>query len=244
MHFFDKQATKYEAIGKLLEASNNTSIGTLSGAASKARRKDPKDAQKNAKHAQAFLEVFKEALKQGLIIAVPEEAGAKAKGGSFDLAQLEKAHYRLDGGFPRLKKFISSTMPTIVYGTQNSAVITANLASMDNPQLATVNMLRTGGGGTTAAGARDSGVPLRVAPNELTLDTFGCPLMNFGQQFFVDFGTGTTCDNVYTVTGIDHDFSPGEFKTSVKLTQLDAYGKYESMLDTVQKALTALSTTE
>ena len=133
-------------------------------------------------------------------------------------------------------------MPSIIYGTQCSAVVKANLKSIQNPALATINMQRQGfGGPTDPQGTRDAGVPMKISPTELELETFGCPLFNFGQQFFVDFGTGTTADNVYAVTGIDHSISAGEFTTNVKLIQLDTYGKYEGLLNNVQKALTVIA---
>ena len=97
------------------------------------------------------------------------------------------------------------------------------------------------GGGTTAQGARDSGVPLAITPMELQLETFGCPIANFGQQFFCDFGTGTTADNVYAVTGIDHSLAPGKFTTKLKMAQVDAFGKYTSMISNVEKSLAALA---
>ena len=132
-------------------------------------------------------------------------------------------------------------MPSIIYGTTNSAVLSADVSSMNNPQLATVNMLRAGmGGGSSAQGARDAGLPLQTAPVTLSLNTFGCPAINYGQSFFVDFGTGTTIDNVFVVTGIDHSISQGKFETKVKMTQIDAFGKYTSTLTTLTKTLAAL----
>ena len=49
-------------------------------------------------------------------------------------------------------------------------------------------------------------------------------------------GTGTTVDNVYAVSGLDHSIEPGKFMTKFKLIPLDAFGKYESMLNQVEKA--------
>ena len=102
-------------------------------------------------------------------------------------------------------------------------------------------MMRGGmGGGTTAQGVRDAGVPLQTAPVTLSLTTFGCPLISYGQSFFVDFGTGTTIDNMFVVSGIDHAISKGKFETKIKLTQVDAFGRYVSMMTNITKTLTAL----
>ena len=109
-------------------------------------------------------------------------------------------------------------------------------------RLATINMQRQGfGSPQDPQGSRDAGVPMRISPTELTMETFGCPLFNFGQQFFIDFGTGTSADNVYAVTGIDHSIESGEFKTNVKMIQLDTYGKYEGLIGNIQKALTVIA---
>tara|TARA_Y100000592_G_C5404094_1_gene284683 strand:- start:688 stop:1047 length:360 start_codon:yes stop_codon:yes gene_type:complete len=111
---------------------------------------------------------------------------------------------------------------------------------MSDPSLMTVNMIRNQGGPEDPVGARESGLPLRVAPVQLSIETIGCPIWNFGQQLFIDFGTGTTVDNIYAVTGIDHSIAAGEFKTSVKLVQLDSYGKFESIVDVVNDAVVAI----
>jgi hypothetical protein len=116
---------------------------------------------------------------------------------------------------------------------------------MNDSKLASVNMLRAGLRGDTAApGVRDSGVPLQVTPVTLSLTTIGCPIVNYGQNFFVDFGTGTTIDNVYAVTGIDHSISKGKFETKLKMTSIDAFGKYNSMIENVTKALNVIKSSE
>ena len=72
------------------------------------------------------------------------------------------------------------------------------------------------------------------------LEIIGCPIIRYGQQFFIDFGTGTTADNVYAVNGISHSLSSGEFKTSLKMLQLDTFGKYEATLTSILKAAETL----
>ena len=50
-----------------------------------------------------------------------------------------------------------------------------------------------------------------------------------GQYFYVDLGTGTTADNLYTVTNVTHDIGPGKFETGFKLTY--AGNKIQAMRD-------------
>lgn len=246
IHVYDKVCTPHTALGKLMTAAKSNSMGILTTNASKvakeknSKEKSADDVDVPVNHSESFYEQLRGALEFGLLEAVPTMTTEQAR--SYDPAKFPNTHFRIKGGFPALKNFIQSTMPSIIYGSTNSAVLSADVSSMNNPQLASINMMRGGmGGGTTAQGVRDAGVPLQTAPVSLSLTTFGCPIIEYGQSFFVDFGTGTTVDNVYVVSGIDHTISAGKFETKLKMTQVDAFGKYSSMMTNVTKALTAIS---
>ena len=251
---YDSQATKFTAIGKMLEAMQGNATGQLTGLSgkikhgnygSKAEVKAAKDGGiclKDKAH-EEFSALIKKALDSNMLEAIPKEAGAAIQGdaGKILLEEFAKTRFRIKGGFPALKNFVASNMPAVRYGALNSGIMSANLSSMQNPQLATINMLRAGQGGSTdPQGHRDAGVPLRVAPMELSIETMGCPLWKFGQQIFIDFGTGTTADNVYSVVGIDHSIASGEFKSSVKFVQLNTFGKFTAMTDRVEEAINAI----
>ena len=271
IHLYDRQATKYSAIGKMLEAMQGNATGMLTGLAGKIKhgntskppdemKKDLKKINKGKKKRdkmtmedyeevlkdqahEEFAGLLQKALSTNMLEAIPKEAGDKLQGpkGEIDVEEFAKTRFRIKGGFPALKNFVASNMPSVRYGALNSGIITANLQSMQNPQLATINMLRAGQKGSTdPQGHRDAGVPLRVAPMELNIETMGCPLWKFGQQVFIDFGTGTTADNVYSVTGIDHSIASGEFKSNVKFVQLNTFGKFSAMTDRVEEALSAI----
>lgn len=243
IHVYDSVCTPHTALGKLMTAARSNSLGLLSSTASKAATEakpaeSTDDADTPVSHAAAFYEQLQSALKAGLLEAVPALTGDVSE---YDPASQPNTYFRVNGGFPALKNFMSTSMPTIIYGSTNSAVIGADLSSMNNPKLASINMQRGGmGGGTTAQGARDGGVPLQTAPVSLSLTTYGCPIISYGQSFFVDFGTGTTIDNVFLVSGIEHSISKGKFETKLKMTQVDAFGKYVSMIGNITKALTAI----
>ena len=264
IHLYDRQATKYAAIGKMLEAMQGNATGQLTGLAGKIKHGNtgPSAAElkaladggnatveeiqeefKDQAH-EEFASLIKKALDSNMLEPIPKEAGSKIQGdkGEINVEEFAKVRFRIKGGFPALKNFVASNMPSVRYGALNSGIISANLQSMQNPQLATINMLRGGQGGSTdPQGHRDAGVPLRVAPMELQIETMGCPLWRFGQQIFIDFGTGTTADNVYSVTGIDHNIGPGEFKTNVKMVQLNTFGKFTAMTDRVEEALNVIA---
>jgi hypothetical protein len=153
-------------------------------------------------------------------------------------------YYKIVGGPPQIKNFAKMSMPSITIGTVNSAVLTAGAQSMNDSKDATIHMLRSqkNAGSPTEAPSdeQDRGLPMRMMPFDISIDTLGCPFLAHTQQFFVDFGTNTSIDNIYAVCGVEHKLEPGSFTTSTKLIPVaDAYGGYESLISTLDKAFSA-----
>lgn len=215
IHIYDKACSSYTGVQQLLMGKRNGQISAVSKEVRELKRTT--DKVDRAKHGEALSNILEKADSDwGLLEANP---GTKPP------------TYRVKGSFPKLKAFIKTAMPSATYGTQNSAIITASVESMNDPQLASIMMQRSNkSGASTALTSRASGVPLRTVPVQVDLEIFGCPIVSYGQQMFLDFGTGTTVDNIYAVNGIEHSLSQGEFVTNLKMVQLDAFGKYEGAL--------------
>jgi hypothetical protein len=133
--------------------------------------------------------------------------------------------------FAAVKKKISEFTPTILIGSNGTAVKNVSYNTGQDALLSTVMLLRNKTNATSVTnpdGSSGAGLPLRVIPGQLSLTTLGCPLVDYMQQYFVDLGTGTTVDNLYNITGLTHNISPGNYQTEIKLTFYDAYGQYES----------------
>ena len=127
-------------------------------------------------------------------------------------------------------------MPTLKYGTEFSGILNASLQTNSDSTMETIHMQRQGKSGGTSDGF-DAGLPLTVKPVTLSLDTFGCPYINFGQQFFVDFQTNTTIDDIYVVSGVSHSITPGEFKTSIQMQPLGKLGQFRNLQDQFDDAV-------
>ena len=142
-------------------------------------------------------------------------------------------------GFGQFKNYFKSIMPSITYGTQNSAVLEASITTVNEAKLNTVYLARS----LKETISKNKSVtfggdfPLRVMPAQSSVTIYGCPFVNFAQYLFLDYETGTTIDNAYTITGIKHDLSPGKFTTSLTLSYGDVYGKYEGALNSINKAI-------
>ena len=136
------------------------------------------------------------------------------------------------------KDFYKQIYPSLTFGTQNTALISANVSTINENKLQTIFLTRPDRNNQNEINNRvNADLPLRILPTQASVEIVGCPWINFGQSIFLDFETGTTIDNKYVVTGITHNLSPGKFTTSLKLSYGDNYGQFESSADLIDKLL-------
>ena len=160
------------------------------------------------------------------------------------LVEISEGIYEITGQFKLqgLKNTFKEIMPSVTYGTQNSAIIEASVSTVNEAKLNTVYLTRSDRAADNkkliqAKVGFSKDLPLRVLPSQATATIYGCPFVNFAQYMFLDFETGTTVDNAYAITGIKHDLSPGKFTTQLTLSYGDVYGKYENAARTVARTI-------
>lgn len=240
IHVFDRLASMYDTLGSLLANTRNTEISAIGNTSTSPPVREGENGATGPDAVVASrYRINNSFLQSAEAYGIIERINASESDGD------TPAMYRITGGSRRLKDFLYRTVPYIRYGAVGSNVKNAQLSSMQEPALNTVNMLRSYRRSEIEPnGENPGGLPLRVIPTSLNITSLGCPLINFAQQYFVDFQTGTTADNIYGVTGIVHTFSQGEFNTSIKFGPMDAYGRYMSIINQVRNAQTVLEDIE
>lgn len=245
VHVFDKQASKYEGLGAILEMARDTtlsSFSTVSNTGTQTSTTTPSQPQTATPTSTTsgvapspIGENQKREIQRIINLAVEQRLIQPITPSRQELDTGERnIHYRFVGSQGMLKEFIMKTMPYIIYGCAGSTVYTANLSSLNDPALSTVHMIRaTNASPQRANGEQPGGLPIQIIPGELSVSCMGNTLVNFGQRVFIDFQTGTTVDNIYVVNGVSHTISPGEFKSEIKFVFYDGYGKYRSFIDQV-----------
>lgn len=221
IHVFDAQCSAYETVGSILASARTAkieSIGTYS-------QGPTTDVTEETRRIAA--EYREKAVNSGLLELIPNTSPET---------------YRIKGGSRALKEFVYKTVPYIIYGAAGTLIKVANLSSIQDPALSTVNLLRSFRKSEIEPnGELPGGLPMRIIPATLNISSYGCPLIAYTQQFFVDFQTGTTADNIYAVVGLSHKIAEGEFTTDISLVApTDAYGVYESFTNQVFNALQTL----
>jgi len=137
---------------------------------------------------------------------------------------------------------ITAVVPTITYGTNSTMIKNISVKSEHDSNLSTIHMLRAGPGSThvTPEGRGIDNVPLWTIPATMSVEAFGCPLIEYGQQFFVNLQTGTSIDNIYAATTIEHTIEQGKFDTSITWKLIDSYGSFRSLSAEMTAALASL----
>jgi hypothetical protein len=133
--------------------------------------------------------------------------------------------------FETIKRLVSQTIPTILYGGNASTVTNISIASKQDPLLTSVQMLARGAGRpavTQPNGGGTMGLPLRTLPAQITVTMLGCPSLRYAQLWMLDLGSGTTLDNRYGITGLTHTISAGRFESSANACWMDGYGQFEA----------------
>ena len=244
IHIYDAQATPNEPVRKMLISTYNDHIGAISSTASKAtssrKAGDGKDRIKS--DLVAWCSALKSAYDAGVVAPLDSNVKpADVRAAFADVAnnfqspsvyesfkKVQALKFQPRGGFYGMKRFLSYMMPTLHIGADGSNIISADLASMTNSLISTVISQRGLSGGSTVSPTQGA-YPLQLAPLKSTLETVGNPLISHGQEYFVDFKTGTSADNVYRLHKVSHSIGPGGFTTSMDLINIDIYGKIQVM---------------
>ena len=142
-----------------------------------------------------------------------------------------------------IKRIIKQTVPSLTFGLGFTALNSFSMSSTTSGPVGNVLLLNAITPSVSPPEAPENKTSdfedITVYPSNASLDMLGCPLLEFGQQFFVDLNTGTTADNIYRITQIDHTISPGEFRTSATLS-FNSSGTIETLKSMIKAGELAL----
>jgi hypothetical protein len=234
IHVVDQVNTSYETLGKILSAQRDSQLSLFNPGLTDKTNGNSTPAEKIAKNeANRILNIASQ-------LDFLEQINSNRQ--EIDDRVLEKPPlFKIKQGQAGIKRFLMQTMPYVLYGTAGTTIKAANLSSMQIPELTTVNLMRSyQKSDLDPTGEHPGGLPMQIIPTQLTIQTLGMPFINFAQSFYIDFQTGTTADNIYSVIGLTHTFESGEFLTEIKMTPLDAFGTYINISNRLTEAASIL----
>jgi len=251
MHFFDASTTSYSSYYDVYQAALDSNYSTFNREAIDKEHTHIKkggNSQASARgdhgkvYAQSANDIFQNPLFNNFFKSKQIKVIEKNEAGQ-NVEKNQEVVY-INGGPNKIRSFFTYTMPTLKYGTEASGIINANLSTSTDPTLQAIHMKKQFQKNAHSPDAdSDDGMPLKTLRTSLELECYGCPFIIFGQQFFVDFQTNTTADDVYAVKGFSHKIAPGSFSTNVQLVPLQREGQFESILKSTQKLINEIDIT-
>ena len=123
--------------------------------------------------------------------------------------------------YSEIKQVIKRSYPTIMYGSSTATIDSISVSANSSGKLADVLIVESYGNIQNAkTEGRNWETPYEetiLFPSQVSLKCAGMPMIGRGNNIFIDFGTNTTIDNIYTVISVDHTIKKGEFKSDIKL---------------------------
>ena len=249
MHVYDAAMDPHSTITDLIRSAKDNELNVITIPVANLNANLRVDAETYSHPSNLItskaMEVIEAGKAAGILKAINIDTGQEASssnltGSPLDDMKNNNVYYTVEGDYKSIKDLVTTSVPTIVYGTSTSAMMTANLQSNTSPGLGNVQLLRAfTEPGEVRAESLNTGVPMLVVPAQLSISTIGCPLFSPMQRLFIDFGTGTSIDNLYNVISFDSTIGKEGFKTDVKLGFADGFASYRS----INQNLALLSTT-
>ena len=118
------------------------------------------------------------------------------------------------------KKIAKSAYPSITYGSLNSVIESVAVSTDTNGAIQTQNIIEFGKSlymDNVKSDQVANVTELTVFPVSVTVSMIGMPIIERGQEIYLDLGTGTTLDALYYVSAVRHDLRNMKFVTNLTL---------------------------
>lgn len=253
IHVFDKQLDPHRLAKSILMGEEGLERGdvnkgriqgilTNSMPSGKDAKKQAEILQKNIKAAMAAAEESNNKVGSNQRLNAEGEGLKAASANGLPISDLLKSIDRPGRGGYKLnmsgnkreaiKAELMRFVPTLIPGTNGSMIRGVSVGSKTDGTMGAANLFTAVKGGNGKNALSDNGLeeannlPLRVVPVQLTMTTYGCPTAGIYQDYFIDLGTGTTIDNLYKCTQVNHSLAQGKFESSWTFVYTDGYGRF------------------
>jgi len=232
IHVYDKTAASSEGLNAIIAASRQQTM-SISGDGAPVNNTAGNGTNTTSTDLAAHREAWKSLIDRGIAADIVE---------AIDDPDTSPARYKIKGGFRAIKRFAMNNSAYLIPGAQGSLIKGVSLASMQDPN-ATIQMISNPRPSENIYpnNSGDRGLPLYLMPVDVSMDMMGCPLIAFTSNYFIDFNTNTSIDDLWMVSGIDHKISEGSFSTNVKFRPVSGYGHYVNYLNQLRDMSVALT---
>lgn len=142
----------------------------------------------------------------------------------------------------KIKAAIKRGYPSVTYGASTGVVKSMSISSNVSNQVSQVILISSNADTRNAQKEKEGPTyeEMEVVPASVSLEMLGCPYIQRGNQIYIDFGTNTTLDNIYTVKSVKHNLTAGDFSTSVELI-FTGQGKVSNIRSEIAAAISSIT---
>jgi hypothetical protein len=176
-----------------------------------------------------------EAIRKKMFIKALTESGAIKESDTIDGEKVIQTGPKI---FRIIKSAIKASHPHLNYGAMGSALLRASISSEQGGRekmmahtAAMAHKNSTAGGGRFKDG--QAGKPSEIAITEVIgasrsvdIEMIGCPTLQVGSLYFIDFYTETDVDNFYICKKVSHKISNNMFRTTASFHLWDSGGRH------------------
>jgi hypothetical protein len=145
--------------------------------------------------------------------------------------------------FNAVKQIMKRSYPTLIYGANGSTVKTMSVSSNTSGEMANVLLVESYGelrdGNIKGHNYETEFESITTFPNTVSVSMLGMPMIGRGNSIFIDFGTNTSLDSIYTVKTVTHSLNRGDFSTTLNLVPSNI-GAISTFKETITNSINAI----
>jgi len=145
--------------------------------------------------------------------------------------------------FNAVKQIMKRSYPTLIYGANGSTVKTMSVSSNTSGEMANVLLVESYGelrdGNIKGHNYETEFESITTFPNTVSVSMLGMPMIGRGNSIFIDFGTNTSLDSIYTVKTVTHSLNRGDFSTTLSLVPSNI-GAISTFKETITNSINAI----
>jgi len=145
--------------------------------------------------------------------------------------------------FNAVKQIMKRSYPTLIYGANGSTVKTMSVSSNTSGEMANVLLVESYGelrdGNIKGHNYETEFESITTFPNTVSVSMLGMPMIGRGNSIFIDFGTNTSLDSIYTVKTVTHSLNKGDFSTTLNLVPSNI-GAISTFKETITNSINAI----
>ena len=124
----------------------------------------------------------------------------------------------------------------ITIGCEGTSVTDVSVQTQEDSQAKSIELQRRTTESERAEQKKQkiNSLPVVTMPTEIDITCLGNPFLHISQEYYVDLGTQSSLDGMYSVQSVEHSLEPGRYETKIKLIPQGGGTVYQNPMGRLQ----------